>query len=265
MSYNFYDFNNALQQRNEYVEDRLRDGSPVIALSYPGGILMLTLRHTQRKVYEIYDRLIMGAIGKQSDIESVRLAAIDTAHREGFQRSEDDVSIQRLVGFGLSPAVKRIYNDNTTIPLTFRGIFAEVDVISPEEDQYFTLGYDGEFRTSRHHAVAAGTLHAVEQAEASLKEVTAGDLTAALGATLHAWGIAHTQLAPFPEKIDEDGEEVTPPPTPSETVKTALAEGLSVEAAILERHTKREIRFRLLTATDLDAALVEYRPLPMGA
>lgn len=259
MSYNFYDFNNALQQRNEYVEDRLRDGSPVIALSYPGGILMLTLRHTQRKVYEIYDRLIMGAIGKQSDIESVRLAAIDSAHREGFQRSEDDVSIQRLVGFGLSPAIKRVYNDNNTIPLTFRGLFAEIDVTSAQDDQYFTLGYDGEFRTSRHHAVAAGTPYAVEQAEALLKDSNPEDLTSALKVALQAWGIARAELAPLPEKIDEDGEEVTPPPTPTETVKTALTEGLSIEAAILERNTKREIRFRLLTPADLDAALVDYK------
>lgn len=262
MSYNFYDFNNALQQRNEYVEDRLRDGSPVIALSYPHGLLMLTLRHTQRKVYEIYDRLIMGAIGKQSDIESIRLAAIDAAHREGFQRSEDDVSIQRLVGFGLSPAVKRVYNDNNTIPLTFRGLFAELNG-TPEEDLYFTLGYDGEFRTSRHHAVAAGTVYAVEQAEALLKEAAPADLPEALDVALRAWGVARAQLAPLPEKLDEDGEEVALPPTTEETIRAALAEGLVAEAAILERHTKREIRFRLLTVAELDAALAEYRPLSM--
>src|SRR5215471_1439847 len=118
MSYSFYDWNNSLQQRNEYVEDRLKDGSPVVAVSYDGGILMLTIRSAQRKVFEIYDRLIMGAIGKQSDIESLRIAAIDTAHREGFERSPDDVSIQRLVGFSLSPAIKKIYNDQSAIPLT---------------------------------------------------------------------------------------------------------------------------------------------------
>ena len=61
MSYNFYDFNNALQQRNEYVEGRLRDGSPVVGISYDGGLLLLTLRHTQRKVYEVYDRLMIGS------------------------------------------------------------------------------------------------------------------------------------------------------------------------------------------------------------
>ena len=80
MSYNFYDFNNAIQQRNEYVEERIKDGSPVVAVSFDEGVLLLTLRTTQRKIFEIYDRIMMGSLGKQSDIESIRLAAIDSAH-----------------------------------------------------------------------------------------------------------------------------------------------------------------------------------------
>lgn len=258
MSYNFYDFNNALQQRNEYVEDRLRDGSPVVGLSYDGGLLLLTLRHSQRKVYEIYDKMMMAALGKQSDIESIRLAAIDATHREGFQRSEDDVSVQRLVGFGLSPAVKRIYTDNNTIPLTFKGVFAELNE-KPGDDLYFTLGYDGEFRNTKRFAVVAGTVYASEQAEESLKDAHLGNLEDTLRIALKAWGIARTQLGPLPEKLDEDGEEIVPPPTPEEIIKTAFADGLSVEAAILERHTKRESRFRLLTEAQLEPVLADYR------
>ncbi|WP_395088470.1 hypothetical protein [Armatimonas sp.] len=259
MSYNFYDFNNALQQRNEYVEGRLRDGSPVVGISYDGGLLLLTLRHTQRKVYEVYDRLMMSALGKQSDIESIRLAAIDSTHREGFQRSEDDVSVQRLVGFGLSPAVKRIYNDNNTIPLTFRGLFVELNK-EPGDDLYFTLGYDGEFRNTHRYAVVAGTTYAAEQAEESLKDAHLGNLEDTLSAALKAWGIAKSQLAPLPEKLDDDGDEDTPkPPTPEEGLKTALADGLTVEAAVLERHTKRESRFRLLTEVQLESALADYK------
>lgn len=253
MSYNFYDFNNALQQRNEYVEDRLRDGSPVVGISYEGGLLLLSLRHTQRKVYEIYDRLMMAALGKQSDIESIRLAAIDAAHREGFQRSEDDVSVQRLVGFGLSPAVKRVYNDNNTIPLTYRGLFVELNE-TPADDHYFTLGYDGEFRNTSRFAVVAGTSYAAEQAEESLKDARFTNLEDAIKAALTAWGVARTKLAPLPEKLDEDGEEdVIKPPTPEEAVKTALSDGLVVEVGILERHTKRESRFRLLKPNEIPA------------
>ena len=126
MSYNLYDWNNDLRQRDEYVEDRLKDGSPIVAVSFSEGILFLTFKAGQRKIFEVYDRLAMGALGKQSDIESLRIAAIDTAHKEGFERSPDDVSIQRLVGFALSPAIKRVYNDQQTIPLTIRAVFGEL-------------------------------------------------------------------------------------------------------------------------------------------
>src|SRR5918997_708245 len=138
MRYSLYDWNEAVQQRNEYVEDRLKDGSPVIAVSYDDGILMLTLRGTQRKLFDVYDRLMMGALGKQSDIESLRLAAVDVAHKEGFERSPDDVSIQRLVGFSLSPAIKRDYNDQQAVPHTLRAIFEEMNRTA-DEDHFFVL------------------------------------------------------------------------------------------------------------------------------
>lgn len=252
MSYSFYDFNNALQQRNEYVEDRLRDGSPVVALSFPEGILLLSLRTSQRKLYEIYDRLAMGALGKQSDVESIRLAAIDTAHREGFQRSEDDVSIQRLVGFALSPAVKRIYNDQQAIPLTLRALFAEVNR-TPEDDQFFTLGYDGEFRTTSGAAVAAGTAYAEEQAIEALRAAAPQNLTEALRAAREAWGIARTRLQPEPEP-DENEEERAAARTPAEAIRDALADGAQVEAALLERTARRDLHFRLLSPRETEDA-----------
>ena len=57
-SYSPYDWNESIQQRNEYIEDRLKDGSPVVALTYDGGLLLLSARQTQRKVYEVYDKLM---------------------------------------------------------------------------------------------------------------------------------------------------------------------------------------------------------------
>ncbi len=266
MSYNFYDWNNALRQRNEYVEDRLKDGSPVIALSYKDGILLLTLRQAQRKVFEVYDRLMMGALGKQSDIEALRLAAIDSAHKEGFERSPDDVAIQRLVGFGLSPAVKRVYNDQNTIPLTIRAIFSELGK-TPETDHFFVVGYDGEFKAVNGCAVAAGTPYAEEQAESSLRESVEHipeTLTDALKAALIAWGTGRSQLAPkrddeddFDPLSDNDAPKVSN--DPAVAVREALKNGAVVEAAILNRATRRESRFRLLTPAEIDGVLADYR------
>jgi proteasome alpha subunit len=269
MSYNLYDWNNALRQRDEYVEDRLKDGSPIIAIALEEGILLLTLRTVQRKLFEVYDRLMMGALGKQSDIESLRIAAIDTAHREGFERSPDDVSIQRLVGFALSPAVKRIYNDQQTIPLTVRAVFAELGK-EPETDHLFVLGFDGEFKTLERIAVAAGTPYAEEQAAESIRTddpTTVGD---ALRAALKAWGVGRSHLSPKAVSRDEDEYELDPKgettsdaprvsDDPAVAIREALKDGLVVEAALLQRHTARESKFRLLKPSELEDALAGYR------
>jgi len=272
MSYSLYDWNQSVQQRNEYVEDRLKDGAPIIAVSYDDGILMLTIRgQQQRKIFDVYDRLMMGGLGKQSDLESLRLAAIDVAHKEGFERSPDDVSIQRLVGFSLSPAVKRVYNDQQAIPLTLRAVFVEMNR-SPETDHFFVLGYDGEFATRERAAVAAGTPYAEEQAEESLRSSQPATLEDALRAALTAWGIGRSRLSPRSE-ADEDEEEFDPlaprraaddaapkvSDDPAVAVREALKNQGTIEAAVLNRNSARESKFRLLKDSDLESVLADYR------
>jgi proteasome alpha subunit len=158
-----YDFQENLQQRAQYIRNRLRAGSPVIGISYDNGIMLLALKRRGRKVYEIYDRLMFSAIGNQADVENLRLAAIDFAHQEGFVRSPDDVTIQRVVGFALSPALKKAFGDPLTTPLVARALFAELHD-APERDQFYTLNYDGEFLPYERFAAIGGTQTAEEQA-----------------------------------------------------------------------------------------------------
>jgi proteasome alpha subunit len=262
MSYSFYDWNNALQQRNEYVEDRLKDGSPVVGVSYAEGVLLLSLRGSQRKIFEVYDRLMMGSLGKQSDIESLRLASIDTAHKEGFERSPDDVSIQRLVGFSLSPAIKRVYNDQSAIPLTLRTIYTELGK-TPNDDHFFVIGFDGEFRTQNRFAVAAGTTYAEEQAEdyLSAREAVPATLAEAFSVALTAWGVARTKLSP--EKKDDDDfdplsdTDLKIADDPAVAIREALKNGLRVEAGVLDRATAKEVKFRLLSEKEYHPWLSE--------
>jgi proteasome alpha subunit len=251
MSYNLYDFNNAIQQRNEYIEERLREGSPVVGVSYDDGILLFTVRTTQRKVFEVYDRILMAALGSQSDIEDIRQAAIDTAHKEGFERSPDDVTLQRMIGFGLSRGLKTIYNDQRRIPLTFRGVFAEMGK-TPADDAFFVLGFDGEYRTAKFGAIAAGTFYAEEQAAPGLTAASAS-LEVALRTAATAWGTAHSQLAPPVEKVDEDLEDEGPvvPDSPMDVLKKVIEGGATLEVGILIRNTSKESRFRLLTEDEL--------------
>lgn len=265
MAYNLYDWNQSLQQRNEYVEDRLKDGSPIVAVSFEDGILLLTLRSAQgRKIFDIYDRIIMGALGKQSDIESVRLAAIDNTHKEGFERSPDDVSVQRLVGFALSPAIKRLYNDQTTIPLTIRALFAEMGKTA-DDDNLFVLGYDGEFAAKKNGAVAAGTPFAETEAEKTLTDAKPDTISDALKAAIEAWGVGKATLAPNaePKKSeydrDRDDEDDDKPADPAQSIRDFLAAGGTVEAGILSRTTRRESKFRLLEAGEIEPLLTPYR------
>ena len=77
----------AIANRREYVETQLAPGRPIAALSGREGIVFVTLGRTRQKVFEIYDRIAMGAIGHPGDIERLRLAAIELASTEGFARS----------------------------------------------------------------------------------------------------------------------------------------------------------------------------------
>jgi proteasome alpha subunit len=261
MSFTPYDWNQAIQTRSEYIEERLRDGSPVVGLSLPEGVLLLSVHRAQRKIYEIYDRLVFGGIGNQSDVELMRNAAIDFAHREGFQRSPDDVTAQRLVGSVLSPALKRAFGDPFTAPFVFRGLFAELGD-RPEADAFFALGPDGEYRTEDRYCVVAGTLDAenkmVELLHENIHQIS--DRESAIKLALEAWatGKLHARRwAPAVRAETEEDEEIEIL-TIGEVLKEEIRAG-KVEAGLLERRTQRESKFRLLRPTELEPALTAYR------
>lgn len=244
-----YDFQENLQQRAQYIRNRLQSGSPVIGLSYENGVMLLSVRRQARKVYEIYDRLMLSAIGNQSDVETVRLAAIDFAHQEGFVRSPDDVTVQRVVGFALSPALKKAFGDPLTAPFVFRGLFAELHD-RPEDDLFYILNYDGDFLPMNRVAVIAGTTYAEEQAMQYLKEHIEGapTLEEAIRRALTAWGIAR-RLATQEEREQVSEREA------HETLHDILDSETHVEAGVLERQTLRENRFRLLRPEEIAEAM----------
>lgn len=260
-AYSPYDWNESIQQRNEYIEDRLKDGSPVVAQQYENGLLILSLRQTQRKVYEVYDRLMLSAIGNHSDIEQIRVGAIDAAHVEGFQRSPDDVSVQRLVSFRISPAIKRVYSDPFAQPVVFRGIFAELGK-TPDRDVLMVVSYDGEFSNNMGIAVVAGTAYAEDRMLTHLKSETESGtptLAVALRAGIYAWGIGKKHLE-AEDRADADysatGESAG---DVSSFIGKHLSEGWTLEAAVLERNTIRESRFRMLGERDLAETIAKYK------
>lgn len=264
MAYTPYDWQQTLRQKADYVEDRLRAGSPVVGLSCETGTLLLTTRRTQRKIFEIYDRLAFAGLGNPSDLETVRQLAVDFAHAEGYQRSPDDVSIQRVVGLAISPVFKRSFADPFRTPLVLKGLFVQVGD-HPQDDLFFTLNYDGEFMLHHHHAVAAGTESAEQRMKQTLsernskrksKDASVLPLETALQRALHAWAMGSWVLRagilePGQRGKAESAVEALPSQREIQEIWTKELEEGAVEAAVLERDAKRERRFRLLSVEEL--------------
>lgn len=218
-----YDWQEGIGNRAQYIEGKMAQGAPVLACSLDEGILVFTYRRQARKIYEIYDRLLFAGMGQQSDVEAMRVAALEFASREGYNRSEEDVTIQR-VATALSEPLKRAFSDFTSAPLVARSLFAEIGD-TPAEDLYYVLDYDGNYSMSRHRAVVAGT---DERAAALLEKLTALELNLSPDAAVEAMRESWTTGA--------EGE--------------GLLEGLKPEAVLLERSTLRDNRFRLLFPED---------------
>src|SRR5437667_3215160 len=130
----------AIATRRDDIEMQLATGSPVVALGYDEGILLLTVG--QQKLFEIYNRIALGAIGHPGDIERLRMAAIELASTEGFTRSSADVSLRRLAHYSLSPVMKIAFEQIYGPPYLARLLFAEVGA-KPEDDLFLRLEYDG--------------------------------------------------------------------------------------------------------------------------
>src|SRR3982074_1854098 len=132
----------AIANRREYIETQLAAGSPIAAVGYRDGILFLTLGRSRQKLFEIYNRIAMGAIGHPGDIERLRMAAIELASTEGFTRSPTDVSLRRLTYYSLSPVMKAAFEQIYGPPYLARLLFAEVGA-RPEEDLFLRIEFDG--------------------------------------------------------------------------------------------------------------------------
>src|SRR5215207_10667679 len=165
----------AIANRREYIEDQLAPGSPIVALSYKEGILILTLSRERQKLFEVYDRIAMGGIGHPGDLERLRLATIEVASTEGFARSAEDVSLRRLANFSLSPSLKAAFEQIYGPPFLARLLFAELGRRGAP-NLFLRLEYDGSIRTNggsfgrsfEDFGVIAGRSRATSQMESPL-------------------------------------------------------------------------------------------------
>jgi proteasome alpha subunit len=245
----------AVANRREYIETQLAAGSPIIALAYSDGILFLTVGRAGQKIFEIYDRIAMGAIGHPGDIERLRMAAIELASTEGFTRSAADVSLRRLAHYSLSPAMKTAFEQIYGAPYLARLLFAEVGA-SPDEDLFLRVEYDGAIATNgasasqaRHYfSVLSPTRLSAESTESFLgKEHSPNaNLAESINLALNAWSVGRM--------VTGEKQELPDRAAIAKFRDDQLAEK-GIDAAVLERESKTAIRYRTLTEADVRAAV----------
>ncbi len=241
----------AVANRREYIETQLAQGSPIAAVGYSQGIVFVTLGRTRQKVFEIYDRIAMGAIGHPGDIERLRMAVIELASTEGFTRSAADVSLRRLAYYSLSPVLKAAFEQIYGAPYLARMLFAEIGE-KPENDLFFRIEYDGAIATNaaslaetqQNFGALSGTRASTELMESFLKREhkSAATLRDAVQLALDAWTVGSMALA-------EDGARELPAKEAIASERDKIAGG--IEAAILDRNTKTAIRYRPLSGEEI--------------
>lgn len=232
----------AVANRREYIRDRLKGATPVFAFSRPEGILLVGVGSGNSKVFEIYDRLGLAALGHPVDIEKIRQTVIESAHLEGFTRSPEDVTLRRLLNFSLGPALKTSFEQILSAPIIVECVFAELEA-KGGRDVLARVGFDGTYRFEDKGVVVVHTDPEAEAAASAwLREQLNDDLS--LGAVrrlaLATWGALAADKAFVP-------------PTSEMTNAAAGAErdGRVVECALLDRRTRARIRYRALEPAEL--------------
>ncbi len=233
----------AIGNRREYVQEQLKGGSPAFAVSLPEGVLLLSVGTGQSKVFELFDRHALAGLGHPADLEKVRQAAIDAAHTEGFTRSPDDVTLRRLVGFGLSPQLKTNFEQIFSAPFLVELLLAEVGA-TPAQDVLIRLHYDGRFAAASDVAVAAGRAEPEAAAQKWLAGELAGitDRAAAAERLLQAWWCLSEDKAFVAGAVGEAERR--------EGWRRA-ALGRVIEAGWLARDPRRRARYRALDLNQL--------------
>jgi len=256
----------AVGNRRQYLDEQFKQGSPVVALTYDGGILLTTVSKGTPKLYEIYDRLALGGMGHPTDLEKLRFSLLEMAHVEGFNRSPSDVTGSRLVKYGIAPVIKQAFEEVYKAPFIVRILVAELGQ-KPEKDAILTINYDGTFEEMTGCAVLAATLAAQAKMMSYLKEQTPVTLSLeqALDLALRAWAIG--SLAHQQEETDQQAETETPASkagASTVSVPTAdalmahvrgIAGGRTIECAVLERQAPGTSKYRSLKSADFSRLL----------
>jgi proteasome alpha subunit len=228
----------AISSRHSYVQEKLKKAYPVLAIPFNEGALLMAIGPQSGKVYEVYDRIAMGAMGHPADIEKMRMTLLDMSHLEGFNRSVQDVVLGRLLQFGLAPALKQNFEEVMRAPYLVQMALVEVD--GKGKARFFRVNYDGHWETFTRGTVIGGDSKLTSFIEKQLSEVEFSNLPLeeALVEACKLWKEGM-------DKIESEESRIP------ETMKKVLEDWV-LETAVLNYKTARKSIVRTLTDAEVD-------------
>jgi proteasome alpha subunit len=233
----------AIENRREYVRDQIARGTAVFAASVPEGIVLVGVGSGQSKVFEVFDRQALAALGHPADVETVRQSAIDAAHVEAFTRAAEDVTLRRILAGNLSAKLKESFENVFQPPVLGEFLLAELGAASGG-DYLARLRYDGSFRKVEGGVAAAC---ASSEKESAAVEWLNGELSKKKGVKrvadllMQAWNVVESggDFADLPGEKQRQS-----------AWRTAVGTRV-VEIALLERDGDRRVRYRAIARGDL--------------
>lgn len=260
-----YKWVEAVGNRRQYLDEQFKQGSPVVAVAYETGILLLTVSKGTPKLYEIYDRLALGGMGHPADLEKLRFSLLEMAHVEGFNRSPSDVTGGRMVKYGIAPVIKQAFEEVFKAPFIVKILLAELGQ-KAGKDAFLTINYDGTFEEGTHCAVLAASPAVEQEMVTYLRQPpTEGwSLEQAIGAAVRAWAVGDRAQRRMSEDVRENQESKADPIRARDEKNDAAAlyshlretvAEKTIECALLDRQQGGFSKYRALTSDELGRLL----------
>lgn len=255
-----YKWVEAVGNRRQYLDEQFKQGSPVVALAYDAGILLLTVSKGTPKLYEIYDRLALGGMGHPADLEKLRFSLLEMAHVEGFNRSPSDVTGSRMVKYGIAPVIKQAFEEVFKAPFIIKILLAELGPKAGKET-FLVIDYDGTFEEGTHCAVIAATRAVAQDMVKALRAEPANlSLAQAVSAALRAWALGD-RLQRQATEADADPARESPAESSAADVSSLYAHvrqtvaEKTIECAVLDRSQPGSSKYRALAPDELGCLL----------
>ena len=241
----------AISTRHSYVREKLKKARPVLGVPYDEGAVILGFTPQSGKIFEIYDRIALGGLGHPADIERLRMMLLDMAHVEGFSRSAQDVTIARLLQFGIAPALKQNFEEVQRAPYLVQLLLAELD--NEGVAGFYRLSYDGYWETFEKGTVIVGDWKVQEHIQKEIGETDFASLKLdqALKKGLRLWEEGCRLGDSDKDKEDDESDKEETDDAPS-TLKDVF-EQWTLEVAVLNKNTGRKRLYRALGVDEIDA------------